>query len=100
MFAIAIHLDVATIIYRNCVVMPFASLDSTLVGEDSETVLADLQATTIVSLDLESSIEVTDTAAEVGELRRIHPPVDGEVLRIFGDGLLTQHNVGTSVIES
>ena len=99
LFTIAIHFDVASIVYRNCIVVPFASLDSSLVGGNRKTSLADQQATTIVSLDLEGAVDVTNTAAEVGELRRIHPPVDGEVLGFFGDGLLAQFHASAEVVE-
>ena len=79
--------------------VPFSGFYHVFSRRDFASLLVDLQTSTIVGFDLESAIDVTNTAAEVGEFRRIHPPIDGEVLSIFGDGLLTQHNVGTSMIE-
>ena len=80
--------------------VPFSGFYHVFSRRDFVSLLVDLQTSTIVSFDLESAIDITNTAAEVGEFRRIHPPVDGEVLRIFGDGLLTQHYVCACMIES
>ena len=92
--------DDVVVLHDNSVVVPFAGHNKIVVALDLTTALADNELSGCVGLDEEVGVIVADTAAEVGELRGVHPPLNGEVFVLFGEGRFAQHNARGSTVEA